>query len=271
MNTQDEYQWSVNLVRDRYAYLSLTFEQAELIYKYELERDTNSDKYYFSQWEEWDFELTSFQEILAGEQLNGYQKFRNESIESYIKNLIELDSKSQSDIDYKCDLISFYELQFLPEIRADMFLNFFWLHSDTPKIEYLRREYKRFLDDTKKEILTSHFRHNRIYRPNALKASLLQHKLSCILPDYFRFQHVMDNPTKSVAAYLKSRVKTLPPETESLVSRKFEELITFNQSNLNNHFGNIEGWHVFGRLSPEEEKIHRNMSLLLLDKDSYGC
>jgi len=271
MIKSEDYQWSVNLVRDRYAYLNLTFEQAELIYKYELERDTNSDKYYFSQWEEWDFELTSFQEILEVEQWNMYQNIHRESLEKYSKNLVEQDDKSQSDIDFNSDLISFYVSKFLPDIRADIFLKFGWLQRETSKIEYLRREYKSFLNDTKKEILTSHFRHYKVYRPKGLKASLLQHKLSCIFPDYVRFKHVMDDPTKSVAAYLEARVKTLPPETENLLSRKFEELKEFNRSNFTNHYGDIEGWHVFGLLSPDEEKIQRIMSLLLLDKDSYSC
>ena len=44
--------WHVNLVQGRYQYLNLTYEQAEKIYKYEQDKDTYSDKHFFSAWEE---------------------------------------------------------------------------------------------------------------------------------------------------------------------------------------------------------------------------
>lgn len=53
--TPEEYQWHIKLARSRYQYLNLTYEQAEKIYKYEQERDTYSDKHFFSDWEEWDY------------------------------------------------------------------------------------------------------------------------------------------------------------------------------------------------------------------------
>ncbi|HEX8356542.1 MAG TPA: hypothetical protein VF610_03990 [Segetibacter sp.] len=56
----DEYQWYVNLVRNRYEYLNLTYEQAEEIHKYQQDKDTYSNKHFFSFWEEQDYELTIF-------------------------------------------------------------------------------------------------------------------------------------------------------------------------------------------------------------------
>lgn len=58
--TSEEYQWHINLVKDRNHALNLTFEQAEEVYKYEQDKDIGSEKLYFSTWEEWDYELSSF-------------------------------------------------------------------------------------------------------------------------------------------------------------------------------------------------------------------
>jgi len=178
--TPEEYQWYVNLVRDRNQYLNLTFEQAERVYKYEQDKDTYSEKHFFSVWEEWDYELTTFREILHDDQLKNYETFLRENIQRYEQSLIEQDGEKANEIAHNEELINFYETQFLPDFFKDPFLRFCWLSIDRAKIEYLRKEYKRFLNDTKKSILTSHFRHNRTFKPNELKASLLRLKLSYI-------------------------------------------------------------------------------------------
>jgi hypothetical protein len=270
--TPEEYQWYINLVRDRHQYLNLTYEQAEKVYKYEQDKDTYSDKHYFSAWEEWDYELTTFREILTGEQLKNYEASLQANIQHFEQSLIEQDNEKTNEVAYNEELLRFYETHLLPELFEDHFLRFGWLLSDKAKVEYLRNEHKHFLNDTKKEILTNHFRHNRTLKPNELKASLLRYKLLSAFPDYTSFKYKMDEPTRSVAQYLEQKLQYLPEETENLLTRKFQELKEFNNANLKKHYGDIRGWHVIaGRSSPEEERKHRNMTLLLLNKDKYGC
>jgi hypothetical protein len=50
--TTEDYQWHINLVKDRNYVLNLTFEQAEQVYKYEEDKRLYSEKHYFSAWEE---------------------------------------------------------------------------------------------------------------------------------------------------------------------------------------------------------------------------
>lgn len=270
--TPEEYQWYIKLVQDRYDNLNLTFEQAEQVYKHEEEMGTYSEKHYFSAWEEWDYELTTFREILNDEQFKNYETFLNENIQRYEQSLIEQDNERTNDITYHEELINFYETRFLPDFFKDPFLRFGLLLNDKAKIEYLRTEYKRFLNDTKKEILTSHFRHNRTFKPNELKASLLRHKLSYILPDYVYFKHQMDEPTKAVAHFLKTKLCYLPDTVEQLLTGKFNELKDFNESNFKKYHSDARGWHVVVRqLTDEEEKEHRTMTLLLLDEKKYGA
>lgn len=270
----DEYQWYVKLVQDRHQYLSLTYEQAEKIYRFEQDKDIYSNKHFFSFWEERDYELATFSEILNDEQLRIYKTFFKKGIEGYERSLIELDTKKANEIAYNEELLNFYETQFFPEFFKDPFhlLHFGSFYNEKSKIEFLKAEYKRFLNDTKREILTSHFRHSRTFQPNELKVSLLRHKLSCVLPSYISFKQQMDEPTKAVTYYLKQKLRYLPDKTEELLKRKFKESKEFNKINRQKHFGKIKGWLVIAEhLTVEEEKERRRMTFLLFDKERYGC
>jgi hypothetical protein len=272
--TSDEYQWHIKLVQDRYHAFNLTFQQAEQVYKYEVEKNNYSDKHSFSAWEEWDFELATFRQIFNEEQLTKYDAFLKENIRRYEQSLTELDGEKSNEIIYHEELIDFYETRFLPDFfKNPLLLLFSRLDRDVAKVDFLKAEYKYFLNDTKKELLTRHFRHNRTFKPNELKVSLLRHKLLYFFPDsaYFRLQ--MDDPTKAVANYLTSKFRYLPEEIEELLTRKFNELKEFNETIFKKHYGDTRGWHVVVKQATEEEeeKEHRTMTLLLLDKEKYGC
>jgi len=272
--TPENYQWLVNLVRDRYQYLNLTYEQAEKVYKYEQERDTYSEKHYFSAWEEWDYELTVFNEILNDVQFKDYKTWLNENIKRYEQSLIDQDTEKANEIFYYEEQINFYETQFLPDffkeglltVRITLNLN------DKTKVEYLRAEYKRFLNDTKKVILTSHFRHNRTLQPNQLKISLLRHELSYMLPNYIAFKHQMDEPTKAVALFLEAKLGYFSDKFEELLAPKFKELNDFHDTLFKKYYSNTGGWTIIiERSTDEEEMQHRIMTVLLLDENKYRC
>lgn len=272
MTTLEEYQWQINLVKDRYQNLNLTSEQAEKIYKYEQDKNIYSEKHKFSAWEEWDYELTTFKEILDPEQFKNYENSLKENIRHYEESLTELDNQQDKEIAYCEEQINFYETQFLPELFKAPFVRHGLLFIDKPKIEYLRTEYKRFLNDRKMEILTSHFRHNKTFKPKELKAALLRHRLSGIFPDYSFFKHQMDKPTKAIAHFLNSKYRYLPDNIEELLARKFGELKDFNEGLSKKYYPETGGWRiVVGKMTDEEEKECRRMTLLLLDKEKYGC
>lgn len=270
--TPEEYKWQVNLVRDRHEYLNLSYEQAEKIYAYEQDKGLYSEKHYFSAWEEFDYELTTYQEILTDEQLRIYEPLLRSSIERYKQDLKEGDDLKAREIAYNEELINYYETQFLPDFFTDHYLDISLLLHEKVKINYLKAEYKNFLNDTKKEILTSHFRHCRTFKPNELKAALLRHKILHILPDYAAFKYRTDEAAKAVANYLQSKVDYLPQKTEQLITRKFNELNEFHDANFKKHYGEmVDGWHVIlDKSTPEEVKEHRVMTLLLLDKNQYA-
>jgi hypothetical protein len=269
--TPKEYHWLINLVKDRHRALDLTFEQAEKVYKYEQDKSIYSEKHYFSTWEEWDYDFATFKEILNAEQFIIYEDFLKENIQRYVETLIKHDNEKNKEIAYYEEQINFYETKFLLDLFKDTFLRFDFLFNDKAKIEYLRAEYKRFLNDTKKEILTSHFRSNRTFKPNELKVALLRHKLSCIFPNYTYFKHQMDEPTKAIAHFLNSKIRYLPDNIEELLTRKFDELKDFHEGLLKKYYSDTSGWHVITGEQTEEERENRIMTLLLLDEEKYGC
>ncbi|GAA4330978.1 hypothetical protein [Flaviaesturariibacter amylovorans] len=267
----EDYAWSVKLVQDQHGYLGLSFEQAEKIYRFEQEKDTWSDKHFFSAWEEWDYELTTFREVLNETQLEAYMAALSERIRNHVHQLKSGDPEREREVRYHEELTAFYETQLLPELYSDVILRFGWLMGEQAKIEYLRAEYKRFLNDGRKSILISHFRHNRSFMPVTLTSDLLRHRLTALLPDYHSFRQVMDEPTRSVATCIEKKVRHLPPGTNDLVARKFTELAKFREDLFDRYHSDRGGWHtVISQTTAEEETVITHMSLLLLDAERYG-
>ena len=273
--TSEEYQWHINLVKDRNHSLDLTFEQAEQVYKFEEDKSTYSEKYFFSAWEEWDYELSAFKKILNPEQFSIFEQNMKEAIANYQQSLIEQDTENLKEIEFNKETIKYCEEHFLPDFFKDPVLySFSWLSADRAKIDFLKAEYKKFLDNSKKRILTDHFRHNRIFKPNELEVSLLRHKLSYLWADYSSFKFQMDEPTKAVAEYLKQKLKYFQEKYDEFIASKLEALKMFNKENFDKYHGESRGgWHtiIVGQTSAEAEKEYRAMCLLLLDRKKYGC
>jgi hypothetical protein len=152
-----------------------------------------------------------------------------------------------------------------------MLHSFMWLSADKAKIDFLKSEYRKFLADTKVEILANHFRNYRTYKPIELEVSLQKHQLSHLWPDYKAFKLGMDEPTKATAEYLRLKTQYFKEQFDDILNDKFEVLKRFNQQQFEKYFPEpVQGWHVIGKqISQEEEKDNRVMSLLLLDRNKY--
>lgn len=269
--TQDLYKWEIKSIKQRYHILNLSLKQAKAIHIYEKERDNPSDKCHFSTWEEWDYEYTVFKEILNAEQFKIYDINLRQIIQRHGKTLTEEDKGKFNDIKYHTELNKYYEEKVLPSFfTRPLIFMFSVLTNDKPKIDYLKSEYKKFLSNSKKELLTNHFRFYRTFQPNALKVSLLHHQLSCLWPNYFSFKFKMDEPTKAVGNYLKNRISHISAKDVEIVKNKLEEIKKFNELNFRKYYAESKGWYVVvGKMTPEEEMEYGLMSLLLLDKSCY--
>lgn len=269
--TPEELEWYITTVKTRHEYLNLSNEQAKKIYTFENEKSSQSTKYALSIWEEWDFEKATFKEILNPEQIEKHKKYLEESIRMYEQGLVEQDKTEEGKISYYEELLNYYENQFLPSIQNDYSFNFGFLNSSKSKVDYLKAEYKVFLNDRKTEIITNHFRHNKTFKPNQLKSSLAWHKLLCALPDYAYFRQEMDAPTTETANFLVEKIRYFAHDKETFLTTKFSELEAFSNATFDKHHENSGGWHIGSiPLTPEEKREHRTMTLLLVDRNRYG-
>lgn len=269
--TPDALHWHINLIQERYKSLELSPAQAGQIFLHEQEKETSSEKHFFSIWEELDYDLTVFTSILNADQLKIYQEERKSTLQFHENSLMELDHENLKDIRYYEDILTFYETRLLPDLFNDpLILKFDLLFKVQPKIDFLKAEYKKFLFERKREILIDHFRHNRTYKPIELKKSILEHQLWSVWPNYLAFKYAMDEPTRHVADFMSQKIK-LSGRSAELMKKKFDELKAFLDEVGKKHYPDFQGLHIaLGPLLPEEEKENEIMTLVLLDREKYG-
>jgi hypothetical protein len=70
--TSEEYKWTINLVKERYHLLKLSFQQAEKVYEFEKEKDFSSPKYFLSAWEEYDYMFDTFHKFSMKSSLRNF-------------------------------------------------------------------------------------------------------------------------------------------------------------------------------------------------------
>ena len=211
---------------------------------------------------------------MTDEQFPVFEKHCLEAVEAYRQQLINEDENCLNEIEFFKEKIKYYKEQFLPGLFKDLyFSSLLQLSGERAKLDFLKAEYKNYLNNSKREILTNHFRQYRTYQPNRLEVSLLRHKLSYLFPNYSSFKSNMDQATLAVAAYLSQKFKFLQEKYDHLVQEKLETLKQFNEELFKiYHPERQSGWHAtIAPLSVEEEKEIRVMSFLLLDKKKYGC
>lgn len=261
--------WEFEAIQKRYHAthgLKLTVDQAKQVYEYEQLRDTPSDKHYFSIWEEFDFEFASFQNILTPEQFEEYKTKHQELVRLNEQQVAQQDQQYVKQLEATKDLLHYYQSKLLPDFERQRMIVWQAFMKEREKIEYLKAEHKKHLDNQKKSILVEHFRHSKTLQPQLLQLSLLNHKLACLLPDYFSFRANMDEPTRVIADYLDAMLKRGAPMIMEGLTDTLQALKDFKMENKAKHIGEIGGWHV--TIAAEEDNL---MFLLLLDTENYGC
>lgn len=268
--TPEEYQWHVNLVKQRYGAYNLSYEQAEQVYRYEEDKSAHSEEHFFSAWEELDFELATFKEILQGEVLALFLSHHQARVQEMERQMREGDDGEwqMKNLKYASEISRYYKEVFIPSLwknaDARTFQRFMFMDED--KIIYLKAQYRKYLAARRKEILVSHYRHNKTLRPNELKQQLLHHSNAIVWPDYYKFYRKADVPTKSVGDFLYKHVTYRQERMNEFIKRSMEESKRFFNDLFKQYFGDARGWHVISsNLSEEEEIGNFRMNLLLLD------
>jgi hypothetical protein len=261
--------WEFEAIQKRYHAthgLRLTIDQAKQVYKYEQLRDTPSDKHYFSIWEEFDFEFAIFRNILSEEQFEDYKTKHQKLVRLNEQQVAQQDQQYLKQLEASKDLLHYYQDTLLPNLESQRIVVWQAFVKEREKIEYLKAEYKKHVDNQKKQILVEHFRHSKALQPKLLQLSLLNHELPCLLPDYFSFRANMEEPTRVIADYLDAKLKRGAEMITEGLKDTLQGLKEFRKENTAKHIGEIKGWHV--TIAAEEDNL---MFLLLLDREKYGC
>jgi hypothetical protein len=269
--SSEENQWDIEVIKRRFQNeyeIAISFDQAELIYNQE--NQVGSIKNYFSVWEAADFELSYVKEILDSSQLKRFSDLEKEAITRFEGELVKQDKDIITQLNVARDISTYYNEKLLPSLFADYNL-FFYGDFERPKINYLKAEYKKLLENRKKEIYLGHFKNSRTFQPNLLKLSLLNHELKSLFPDYYLFEEQMDEPTKLIKNYLIEKLKFYSYSIDEKLKAIVQELRDFRVEASKKYLGEVRGWHSEYTSSEEQEKEYRLMCMVLLDKDKQGC
>lgn len=270
--TSEEYQWHLRNIKEKYEYLNLTPDQSEEIYRFEEDKNMHSIKRSLSVWEDWEYEKFTFRLILTESQFDDYLEKSDEAYKLFEQNLIEFDALRKIDVSYNQKILEYYIEVFVANLLRDpLILTNTAVYSVKEKVTFLKSEYRMFLNDSKKDILIDNFRHNRLFTPNLLQASLLQHSLCYVWPASISFEDSADEGTKAVISYLSAKVKSFPPNIEALLTQLTAELNAYRKALFKTYYGEPHGWHV--DIEPQNKEALKKewiMQLLLLDKEFYG-
>lgn len=266
----EERQWEINLVQQRYAAYNLSYEQAEQVFRYEQDKSAHSEEHFFSTWEELDFELATFKELLTGEALALFLSHHQAQVEEIERQMREEDNSERQfmQLEYAGEILKYYKEVFVPSLWKNEDISTFraYMFTDRAKVTYLKAEYKRYLEASKKGILVSAYRHNKTLRPNQLKQLLLIHSRAYIWPAYETFYQKTDVPTKSLADFLSKKLARRTAHLDEFIKHSIAESNLVFKELCKQYFGDPRGWHVVSATLPEEEEIGNfRMNLLLLD------
>lgn len=260
----------IELIQHRFHQFKLTSGQALRIYYHEEEKSIYESGFLFSPWEELDHDLHFFRSILNKEQFLVYEQELKKKMLLHENNLVAEDNNKEKEIAYYLELLKYYTTTLLPSLTDIKVFPFFSLiFSNRSKFDYLKTEYKKFVQYSRKDLLVYHFRNYRQFMPNQLKVSLLKHSLHFYFPDYPAFYHQMDAPTKSMAQYFEAIVCRLDKDSLQAIKDIFYQLDIFSNNINEKYLEEQRGWHVDIKQSEEQTTLNCLMAVLLIDKDLY--
>lgn len=267
----DDHKWNINIIKDHYSFLELTDEQAAQVFLFETNNGPHQGKTFFTDWEQWDYEFHFFSQILDKSQISKFIQKQKKRIRWHEKGLKEqLEEDSLKRMDYTTEIITYYEQQLLPGIFSSaIHLGFGPSYHEHSKVDFLKAEYKKFLQESRRELLINHFKYYRTHCPITLKATLLNHKIAYLWPDYRSFKYSADEPTKATAAFLETQLIYLPKEADEFLQTKLKDASAFFEDLGKRYYPDFPVY-TYGESSPKEEMQERLMTLILLDKDQYG-
>ena len=213
-----------------------------------------------------DYEEVKFKEILTSSQFGSYISGRAERLRKIEERLVGNDKRYLPHLNAAEERLRYYQDDLIPSFRKNLLMPLVSFNLESEKVNYLKSKYKKFLVDSKKQILIEHFRHSKTLQPALLKLSLLRHKEMYLFPDYFVFKETFDIATKAIADFLIEMLSRISENLSDALRQSMDELKKFNTNNTAKHIGEIRGWYA---TLPINNKTEEFMFVLLLDPKKH--
>jgi hypothetical protein len=261
---QKEYRWQVNVLKQVYPSLKLTFEQAEQLYLMEQQTTDLPRGNYFSDWERLDFELATMRRILSAEQLAGYLPEHAAAMAQCGAQAESHTKLAATEMAYNREVLQFYRETVLPTLYADSQLaQLISLSQIRPvdRAQFVWQECDQLLRQQWARTVMQHYRNYRTLAEPKLEAQRLRHELQLLWPDYRLMKRELYKPAHLV---LQAAMK----ETSHWLQDSLPQLATWQRAwaahcrqRWEHHNGPIKG---FVYEAPFDEKKHRRQWQFLL-------
>jgi hypothetical protein len=126
--------------------IDLTKDQAEKVFLYEQEKNSGASKYFFSIWEELDYEEVKFREILTSSQFESYMSKRPIQLMQIEESLIENDKQYLPQLNAAEERLDYYKNILVPSLRKNLMLFYTVFNSEKEKVDFLKGLLQGWLD-----------------------------------------------------------------------------------------------------------------------------
>jgi len=267
----------IDWIFTRWSHLNLTQEQAQKIAYFDREQLAGRLSNNLSDWERWDYEFYIFSSILNPDQLARYVDEHDRKINQHEQSLIDDDNSDSilKEIEREEAAIKYLESDFLPAILKEFQAPLILIkHLYKTKYDFLKGEYKNYLDEKHRTIIANHFRHSRSFQPNALKKALLRHKNETIYPQFQEFKKEIDEVTTSAIDFLKGQNGIFICNKDE-INAILADLRAFREKIWDDYIKSEHPvFYALGVIEDNRSEEERNhdlyFSLLLTDNDYYG-
>ncbi len=262
--TEEEHKWHVNLVRSRYSYIDVSFDQAEKLLKYE-----ETEFEFTTFWDEIERERKFMKSILRKDQYLKYLPFLDKRVkneEKSIKSNIKLSAKQ---VNYLMEQKALTIKEFVPQMK-ELRLDFDKVLSkaDKVKLDSIDRDYSQAIKEKRAKNFTVLRGHYKNLNPKVFEEWELRTDIEELIPNpsILYSNTGYQNSTKT----LNDIIGKYNDEINLFLKKTLEIEQSYWQKNnelLNRHF-NLDkepnGWRIEIEMEEEESNFERIFRFLLL-------
>jgi hypothetical protein len=261
-----EYRWHVNITKQLYPSLKLTFEQAEQLYLMEQVTKETPRYTYFTDWERLDFELATMRRILSAEQLALYLPDHTEAVAQHVAQIQAQNSSASATLAYHQEVLQFYRSTVLPmlyahpQIRRAMDLSTLQL-ATTGRLAFVWQECDQLLRQQWATTVRKHYHQCRDLAEPLLAVHRLTHELQTLWPTYRSLKKSLYKPARLILQAAMKEADYWLPELLAQLRTWQQEWAAHFQQRWEHHHGPIKG---FVYEAAFDEKKHRQQWQFIL-------